>query len=115
MLMALLLSFDKWKEREEPKAAGSQHRYFRQASVGYAVGLVTALAAGVLMRSAQPALLYLVSMFCIPLHLVRFRSVSVLILLYSCQFAWCFCHVLTRHLQDTGGEPNLRAVEGHGI
>jgi hypothetical protein len=74
MLMALILSFDQWKERDEPKAAGSQHRYFRQAVVGYAVGLVTALAAGVLTRSAQPALLYLVSFSVYLSFSVRFWS-----------------------------------------
>ncbi|EPS59585.1 hypothetical protein M569_15219 [Genlisea aurea] len=56
MLLALVLCFDHVKSRN-PKGG---FNYFRSALFGYAVGLVTALAAGVLTRSPQPALLYLV-------------------------------------------------------
>ena len=64
MLLALVLSFDHRKNRDMvgPVDASSKgHKYMWCALFGYAVGLVTALAAGILTQSAQPALLYLVS------------------------------------------------------
>lgn len=64
MLLALVLCFDHRRSRESinpidsPSSLG--HKYIWYAISGYAVGLVTALAAGVLTHSPQPALLYLV-------------------------------------------------------
>lgn len=64
MLLSLVLCFDHRKSRESvnplniPSAKG--HKYIWYALSGYAIGLVTALAAGVLTHSPQPALLYLV-------------------------------------------------------
>ncbi|XP_057951517.1 signal peptide peptidase-like 1 isoform X2 [Malania oleifera] len=64
MLLALVLCFDHRKSRDSvnpldlPSSKG--HKYIWYALTGYAVGLVTALAAGVLTHSPQPALLYLV-------------------------------------------------------
>ncbi|KAJ9679449.1 hypothetical protein PVL29_021396 [Vitis rotundifolia] len=64
MLLALVLCFDHRKTRDSvspldiPSAKG--HKYIWYALSGYAIGLVTALAAGVLTHSPQPALLYLV-------------------------------------------------------
>ncbi|KAK6925822.1 Peptidase A22B, signal peptide peptidase [Dillenia turbinata] len=64
MLLALVLGFDHRKSRDllNPLDMGSSkgHKYIWFALSGYAVGLVTALSAGVLTRSPQPALLYLV-------------------------------------------------------
>ena len=64
MLLALVLCFDHRKNRDTggPLDTSSKgHKYVWYALFGYAVGLVTALAAGILSQSAQPALLYLVS------------------------------------------------------
>uniref|UniRef100_A0A1D1XNE8 Signal peptide peptidase-like 3 n=1 Tax=Anthurium amnicola TaxID=1678845 RepID=A0A1D1XNE8_9ARAE len=63
MLLALVLCFDHRKSRDiAPGDAFSSkgHKYVWYALSGYAVGLVTALAAGILTHSPQPALLYLV-------------------------------------------------------
>ncbi|KAK1284745.1 Signal peptide peptidase-like 1 [Acorus calamus] len=64
MLIALVLCFDyrKSKELGVPSDASSNRRqkYAWYAIFGYAIGLITALAAGILSRSPQPALLYLV-------------------------------------------------------
>ncbi|KAK6156140.1 hypothetical protein DH2020_010388 [Rehmannia glutinosa] len=64
MLLALVLCFDHRKSRDSTTALDFQSskgfNYFWYALCGYAVGLVTALAAGILTRSPQPALLYLV-------------------------------------------------------
>ena len=66
MLLALVLCFDHRKGKESadsldiPRYKG--HKYIWYALSGYAVGLITALAAGILTHSPQPALLYLVCM-----------------------------------------------------
>ncbi|XP_010532287.1 PREDICTED: signal peptide peptidase-like 1 [Tarenaya hassleriana] len=64
MLLALVLWFDHRKTREVVNLfdlhSSKGHKYIWYALPGYAIGLVTALAAGVLTHSPQPALLYLV-------------------------------------------------------
>jgi hypothetical protein len=64
MLLALVLCFDYRKSRDPMNLldlhSSKGHRYIWYALPGYAIGLVTALAAGVLTHSPQPALLYLV-------------------------------------------------------
>ncbi|MBA0744521.1 hypothetical protein Gogos_007136 [Gossypium gossypioides] len=64
MLLALVLCFDHRKTRETVSLldlhSSKGHKYIWYALPGYAVGLVTALAAGILTHSPQPALLYLV-------------------------------------------------------
>ena len=64
MLLALVLSFDHRKIRDSVNLldinSSKGHKYIWYALAGYAIGLVTALAAGVLTHSPQPALLYLV-------------------------------------------------------
>ncbi|XP_077241876.1 SIGNAL PEPTIDE PEPTIDASE-LIKE 1 isoform X1 [Tasmannia lanceolata] len=64
MLLALVLCFDYRKSRDSvsPMDASSfkGHKYVWYALSGYAIGMVTALAAGILTHSPQPALLYLV-------------------------------------------------------
>lgn len=70
MLMALVLCFDHQKTRETVGSldlqSSKEHKYIWYALPGYAIGLITALAAGVLTHSPQPALLYLVSFYYIP-------------------------------------------------
>lgn len=67
MLLALVLSFDHRKIRDSVNLldinSSKGHKYIWYALAGYAIGLVTALAAGVLTHSPQPALLYLVFFF----------------------------------------------------
>lgn len=64
MLLALVLCFDHRKDKEiaSPLDISTQkgHKYIWYATCGYAIGLVAALAAGILTHSPQPALLYLV-------------------------------------------------------
>ncbi|KAK9672621.1 hypothetical protein RND81_12G112700 [Saponaria officinalis] len=64
MLLALVVCFDHRKSKETASTLGIAsprgHKYIWYAISGYAVGLVTALSAGILSRSPQPALLYLV-------------------------------------------------------
>ncbi|KAK4436295.1 Signal peptide peptidase-like 1 [Sesamum alatum] len=64
MLLALVLCFDHRKGRDSTTPLDVQSskgfKYFWHALSGYAIGLFTALAAGILTRSPQPALLYLV-------------------------------------------------------
>ncbi|XP_010940483.1 signal peptide peptidase-like 1 [Elaeis guineensis] len=64
MLLALVLCFDHQKYRDMDISSGTssskRHKYIWYALSGYAVGLITALAAGILSQSPQPALLYLV-------------------------------------------------------
>ncbi|KAG8048323.1 hypothetical protein GUJ93_ZPchr0008g14196 [Zizania palustris] len=64
MLLALVLSFDHRKIKDmtiSPDTPPSkQRKYVWYALTGYGVGLVAALAAGILSQSPQPALLYLV-------------------------------------------------------
>ncbi|KAL0403148.1 UNVERIFIED_CONTAM: Signal peptide peptidase-like 1 [Sesamum radiatum] len=65
MLLALVLCFDHRKSRDSTNPLDVQSskgfKYFWHALSGYAIGLFTALAAaGILTRSPQPALLYLV-------------------------------------------------------
>ena len=67
MLLALVLCFDYRKSRDTINLtdlhSSKGHKYIWYALPGYAIGLVTALAAGVLSNSPQPALLYLVILF----------------------------------------------------
>lgn len=67
MLLALVLCFDYRKSRDTINLtdlhSSKGHKYIWYALPGYAIGLVTALAAGVLSHSPQPALLYLVILF----------------------------------------------------
>lgn len=69
MLLALILCFDHRKSRDTVNLldmhSSKGHKYIWYALPGYAIGLVTALAAGVLTQSPQPALLYLVSLLVI--------------------------------------------------
>lgn len=64
MLLAMVLGFDHRKSRDSATSFDVQSskgfKYFPHALTGYAIGLVAALAAGILTRSPQPALLYLV-------------------------------------------------------
>ncbi|KAK4492764.1 hypothetical protein RD792_000083 [Penstemon davidsonii] len=64
MLLALVLCFDHRKTKDAAPILDEQSpkgfKYFRYALSGYAIGLVTALVAGILTSSPQPALLYLV-------------------------------------------------------
>lgn len=64
MLLALVLCFDHRKTRDVVNIfdlkSSKGHKYIWYALPGYAIGLVAALAAGVLTHSPQPALLYLV-------------------------------------------------------
>ncbi|XAR71710.1 hypothetical protein NMG60_11018104 [Bertholletia excelsa] len=64
MLLALVLCFDHRKSKEVVNpvelALPKGHKYIWYALSGYVIGLVTALAAGILTHSPQPALLYLV-------------------------------------------------------
>ncbi|XP_022968017.1 signal peptide peptidase-like 1 [Cucurbita maxima] len=64
MFLALVLCFDHRKSRDTVNLLDIHtrggHKYIWYALPGYAIGLVTALAAGVLTHSPQPALLYLV-------------------------------------------------------
>ncbi|KAK9021830.1 hypothetical protein V6N11_011797 [Hibiscus sabdariffa] len=70
MLLALVLCFDNRKSRETVNILDLHsikgHKYIWYALSGYAVGLVTALAAGILTHSPQPALLYLVPSTLVP-------------------------------------------------
>ena len=67
MLLALVLCFDHRKSRDIGNVIDvpfvKDRKYIWYALSGYAAGLIAALAAGVLTRSPQPALLYLVC-FC---------------------------------------------------
>jgi hypothetical protein len=70
MLLALVLSFDHRKSKDVAVASdmspsSKQWKYVWYALTGYGVGLVTALAAGILSQSPQPALLYLVGVACV--------------------------------------------------
>ncbi|XP_062153486.1 signal peptide peptidase-like 1 [Alnus glutinosa] len=64
MLLALVLCFDHRKSRDSVNLldihSAKGHKYIWYALAGYAIGLVTALSAGILTHSPQPALLYLV-------------------------------------------------------
>jgi hypothetical protein len=65
MLLALVLFFDnrKLKDSSDPTGVSPSKRrnYVWYALIGYGIGLVAALAAGILSQSPQPAVLYLVS------------------------------------------------------
>lgn len=67
MLLALVLCFDHRKSNNTVNLldlhSSKGHKYIWYALPGYAMGLVIALAAGVLTHSPQPALLYLVLLF----------------------------------------------------
>ncbi|XP_078442179.1 SIGNAL PEPTIDE PEPTIDASE-LIKE 1 [Wolffia australiana] len=77
MLLSLVLCFDHHKSREitSPKdgSFSNGRRYIVYAVSGYAIGLVAALAAGILTRSPQPALLYLVPSTLGPVMLISWR------------------------------------------
>lgn len=64
MLLALVLCFDYRKSRDIVTLlelhSSKANKYIWYALPGYAIGLIAALAAGVLTHSPQPALLYLV-------------------------------------------------------
>ncbi|XP_031502134.1 signal peptide peptidase-like 1 [Nymphaea colorata] len=64
MLLALVLCFDHRKTRDSGNlvetSTAKGPKYIWYALSGYAIGLISALAAGILTRSPQPALLYLV-------------------------------------------------------
>lgn len=64
MLLALVLCFDYRKSRDIVNLlelhSSKENKYIWYALPGYAIGLIAALAAGVLTHSPQPALLYLV-------------------------------------------------------
>lgn len=63
MLLALVLCFDHRKGKGDfdvEIAFSKGYKYIWYAAVGYGIGLIAALAAGVLTRAPQPALLYLV-------------------------------------------------------
>lgn len=62
MLLSLVLCFDhrKVRERDNEGTFSRGNKYIQFGGVGYAVGMVSALAAGLLSQMAQPALLYLV-------------------------------------------------------
>jgi signal peptide peptidase-like protein 3 len=69
MLLALVLSFDHRKSKDMAVASdmspsSKRRKYVWYALTGYGVGLVTALAAGILSQSPQPALLYMVGAAC---------------------------------------------------
>lgn len=75
MLLALILCFDHRKSRDVVNLVDLKsckgHKYIWYALPGYAIGLVSALAAGVLTHSPQPALLYLVLVFLKPKLLIH--------------------------------------------
>lgn len=64
MLLALVLCFDNRKDKEVVSLLDTSspkgYKYIWYVTCGYAIGLVAALAAGILTHSPQPALLYLV-------------------------------------------------------
>ncbi|KAJ3693038.1 hypothetical protein LUZ60_012133 [Juncus effusus] len=61
MLLALVLSFDHRKDKDvENNYPSKNKKYIFFALAGYSIGLISALAAGILSQSPQPALLYLV-------------------------------------------------------
>lgn len=80
MLLALALCFDHRKSRDMASmselSSSKQHKYIWYALFGYVVGLITALAAGVLTQSPQPALLYLVT----SIHMLYLVSVGIIFL-----------------------------------
>jgi signal peptide peptidase-like protein 3 len=66
MLLSLVLCFDHRKVREHDNEGtfSRGNKYIQVGGCGYAVGMIAALAAGLLSQSAQPALLYLVRRSC---------------------------------------------------
>lgn len=62
MLLSLVLCFDhrKFREHDNEGTFSRGNKYIQFGGCGYAVGMIAALAAGLLSQSAQPALLYLV-------------------------------------------------------
>ncbi|KAG2249994.1 hypothetical protein Bca52824_089622 [Brassica carinata] len=77
MLLALILCFDHRKSRDVVNLfdlkSSKGHKYIWYALPGYAIGLVSALAAGVLTHSPQPALFYLVPSTLGPVIFVSWR------------------------------------------
>lgn len=64
MFVYLVLSYDNRNQKETstlpPYSPPQRPSYFWVAIIGYSLGLLSAMAAGTLTRSPQPALLYLV-------------------------------------------------------
>ena len=85
MLLALILCFDHRKSRDVVNLfdlkSSKGHKYIWYALPGYAIGLVSALAAGVLTHSPQPALFYLVqsSFFCIFMSWISVKYNEIMI------------------------------------
>ncbi|WOK94869.1 signal peptide peptidase-like 1 [Canna indica] len=77
MLLALVLCFDHRKTRDMAipleKSSSKGSKYLWCALSGYAIGLVTALSAGILTQSPQPALLYLVPSTLGPVIFISWR------------------------------------------
>jgi len=96
MLLALVLCFDYRKSRDIVNLfelhSSKGHKYIWYALPGYAIGLVTALAAGVLTHSPQPALLYLVLLFFF-LFLSLYWFHSYLYFLHHLFLNLCSCHI----------------------
>lgn len=96
MLLALILCFDHRKTRDVVNIfdlkSSKGHKYIWYALTGYAIGLVAALAAGVLTHSPQPALLYLV----IYLHLLNFLFLWSYI--KSIYYTYIYVHNRYQHL-----------------
>ncbi len=76
MLLALVLCFDhrKGREHENEGSFSRGNQYIRYAVCGYSIGLITALAAGLLSQLPQPALLYLVSSLWQLWNVLAFRT-----------------------------------------
>ena len=66
MLLSLVLCFDhrKFREHDNEGTFSRGNKYIQFGGCGYAVGMIAALAAGLLSQAAQPALLYLVRRAC---------------------------------------------------
>ncbi|KAM3382014.1 hypothetical protein P3S68_007587 [Capsicum galapagoense] len=84
MLLALVLCFDHRKSRgsenfsdlplrKEDISSPKGFKYIWYGLAGYSIGLVTALAAGILTHSPQPALLYLVTSTLGPIIVISWR------------------------------------------
>lgn len=110
MLLALVLCFDYRKSRDTVNLfelhSSKGHKYIWYALPGYAIGLVTALAAGVLTHSPQPALLYLVLLFSVSSchqtsFIAFFTSSQPLLIIYSIT---CFLNTTTTATELFSGE-----------
>jgi hypothetical protein len=101
MLLALVLSFDHRKSKDVAVASdmspsSKQRKYVWYALTGYGVGLVTALAAGILSQSPQPALLYLVGVAC-----VGFSDIAIILFLPpSYAFLTCVAPICKHQISE---------------